>query len=61
MWRIFNLTVSVGHNPQINLSDERDALCLSCGEFMGCFFSRTAVRAPSDDAGKHRRDRDGHN
>src|SRR6516162_7811687 len=53
-------TLPVRYKPKIDLLDERLPLCLSRGQFMHRFFRRTAVRACSDDAAEHRRNRQGH-
>jgi hypothetical protein len=50
--------VTVGYKPKVDLPDECRPLCLSRGQFMHCFYRGAAVRARSDDAAEHRRDRD---
>src|SRR5262249_1117757 len=53
-------TLPVRYKPKIDLLDERLPLCLSRGQFMHRFFRRTAVRACSDNAAEHRRNRQRH-
>ena len=50
----------VKYKPKIDLLDERLPLYLSRSQFMRRFFRCTAVRACSDDAAEHRRNRQGH-
>src|SRR6516164_10052045 len=52
--------LTVRYELKIDLLDERLPLCFSRGQFMHRFIRRTAVRARSDDAAEHRRNRQGH-
>src|SRR5262245_33547200 len=53
-------TLPVRHKPKIDLLDERVPLCLSRSQVKHCFFRRAAVRACSDNAAEHRRNRQRH-